>query len=461
MTEGGPSEAKRSRADVEVINPESRLTEPDLLTRIFEVAPTENPVVKFVRNVSHHPISVIDENNPILECFWAGSALDLVRPSDIKQKIVFSIVKKNGTKLVEGDEKFMCLPWTGVHGLFSNLQISVNGTVIDDANGLLLHRAATYLRIMKNRREFDNELLLAGIHVGSKTEHEDTTTFATENVTSKQAMLHRSKRITWISSIMSPLFQQDELLPTHTSIRFKYTKASPEHILTMADTKDGNDYKLVIHSFEIIIPKIRVPDSVIMALETRLQETPAKYKMRKWTSTYLSIPANIQNYTNEGFMSGPTPLFSVITFIESARHVGSYAYVSTKYNDFSLLSVKLCLEDENEIREALTQDDLDKSAPVLALLEGLGIYNHPASGRDCVITLNNFDKGLQTYFFNHCNDSRVNPDVYQELKKGNMRLELKLKAAHTETIVAIIHCIHQAELKIYGDRRVLFEDTST
>src|SRR5579859_2263888 len=103
----------------------------------------------------------------------------------------------------------------------------------------------------------------------------------------------------------------------------------------------------------------------------------------------------------------------------------------------------------------------DNSEPVFALLRGLGIYNNPASGRDCLITKDNFNKGNQIFFFSHTNDTRINPDLYQELKRGNMKFELRLAATKDHAIVAIIHSIYQAELKIYGDRRVLFEEAST
>jgi hypothetical protein len=454
--------AKMAKPAVALINPKSAMLPADIL-RITDVAPTENPIVKWSRDVRYHVISVIDENNDQMEIYVQPSPLELIRPSGIRAEIIFSITTPGGLALDDAKvTKKISLPWNGIYGMFTNLQVWVNEYMIDDANNLQLQRSSVVLQTMKNKREFENELLLAGVFIGKMTEHDDvmTDTVETENSKRCQALIKGSKPITWSGPIHTPICDQDKVLPPNTSLRFKFTRASMKHILCLVADGDAADYKLKIHSFQLIVPKLRIPEEAAAAIAIRLNETPARYKMRRIMSTYLTIPPKISSYTNSGFLSGTAPLFSLLTLMDPALLNGAYRKSSTKYDDYGLRTIQLCLEDEWDLREPIRMTAEDNTQPVFQLLRGLGIYNNPASGRDCIINRDNFNKGHQIFFFTHTNDSIVNPDIYQELKGGGMKFEANLAAAKDEPIVVVSHHFYQSELKLYGDRKALFEDAS-
>jgi hypothetical protein len=452
---GGYSNSSTA-SSIAVINPNSKFLEPEVL-KCFNNRSIESPAILSERKVSYHPLTPMDENNSQVEVFMNGSATDFTRPSGIMQKVTVKVTKADGDALEAADVVKLSLPWGGMHGIWMNQQIWINEVVVDDSNSLHIHRCNAYLLTQKWEHHLDNELLLAGVHMEPPHVYEVLDKTKSENSKAKQEAMKESHLITWVGKIISPITETPHLFPPMTSIRIKWTKAPVKQILHCNDTY-GENYKFHFVSCELIVPKLKLDPEVAMAFETTLHREPAKYPMRRWVSTYLSLPQSISRYSTDGYMSGDMPMFTICALTNADSFVGSYFKSPTRYETFNLRSIKICLEEESEIREAIKMTDLDHTQPVLALLEGLNILHNTDSARNCVINRETFMQGEQLFFFNHCNDSRVNPDVYQGLKRGNMRFQLELERGHDKPIVVLFHSIFQAEMKIYGDRRVMFEN---
>ena len=472
---GGQATAPPYGKRVKLINVQSQILPPAEAMSMFSTQPTQNPDVLQVRQVAYRPTTSLDDRNDIIEILMTGSFNEYVRPKDMRLRIKGKIVKADGTDMthkvigraagdgvtaitaVTGDHEKLTLSWMGMYGFFSDQQVYVNGEMIDTSNNQFQHRAATYLRTHVDTKQLENEYNFAGVVTSYPQNLDNYTETANvrDNVYEKTQDIYNSKEFTYTGRIMTPLCECTGYLPTNTEIRFVWKKSDAKHYLNCADA-DADKWMLKITSMELLVPKLRLDPALAMNLEARMQQGPAKFPMRNWTTTFISMAQGQKQIIQEGWMSGDSPLYIIATMIDPARFHGKASLSSTKYDEFNLREMKICLEDEHERRLPIKITPDDKSQAVLTLLESLG-YLDPMNYKKCLIGRNNF-KDLPVFFFNETNDTVIHSDVYSEMKAGNQRIELELETPHNGTIIIVLHCIFQAELKIFADRRVMFHN---
>src|SRR5271170_418529 len=446
---------------VEMVNPKSRIHDPTLLNS-FAVADTEPSIIESIRKVSYLPIGTLSANNPSIEVLIHPSGRDIFKPKEIMAEIKLRFTAADGTTaLTSGDvtDKFV-ITWMGLYGLFTNQKIFINEQIICDSNGLNLQRSAHQLLTQKSKKQFENELLLAGVHLPSPGKHDSTIAKENANAKAKQALMVDSNTITWTGPIFTPLADPDEefILPTNTSMRFQWTKASLAQILTCT-VADAAKVQMHIDSFKVIVPKIRIDEESALALERTLQSHPCVYKLRKWVSTYITIPPGLSSSVLDGFYSGETPLYTLVSFLTPARLQGGFLIDSACFSDNKLQSLQVCIDEEEEYRQPIRQDEHNVNEPSLALLEGLDLFNKSNQARDLVINRDNFASGFQVYLFNHCSDSKISPDSWMPLKRGHMRFKFQIKDALTgSSIVVLFNMVFQAKMSIHADRTITFHN---
>ena len=490
---------------IKLVNVKSKLLPPDEALGMFDVPPTQNPDVLAVRYVSYHPQTALDDKNDIIEILVTGSFNEYVRPKDIKMRVKARLVlaagggtamattdtgssssgenedaaenettNTNGTTPAESaagkkptnaneanlaPHKKVSLSWLGMYALFSDQQVYVNGQLIDSSNNLFQHQAAVKLRTHTALKQLLSEYRYAGVNVTypHRMDNYLLDEKVWDNCYEKSLDIIGSQEFTYVGKVLTPLCDSNNYLPTNTDLRIKWKKADAKHYLMAKDATEGVKYELKITGMELIVPKLRLRDPLAITLETKLRSEPAKFYLRNWMTTFISMAQQQKQIIQEGWMSGDAPLYVIATLCHPDRFNGSYNKATTKYDDFGLLQMKICLEDEHEHRRPIRITPQDNSEAVMSILQSLG-YLDPNNPKECLIGKYNWGKGLQTFFFNETNDSVIHEGVYQEMKSGNQRIELELAATKDHTIMIVLHCIFQSELSIYADRQVTFHN---
>lgn len=451
------SAAKRARKDagaVEVVNPGSRFLESEIMD-MFSIPPTISPVVEWVRDISYYPISSLDSSNSIIEFYISPSATELIRPSGIMLEVEFRVTLKDGvTQLGQNQEKDIGLSSFGLYSLFSNQQISLNEIVIDDSNNLHLHRCAVDILLNKSKENFDDELLLAGVYKNDIQKELDALDSTVQ--TNFQAGFKSVKPTTWIGPLITGLCKQKSLLPTNTSLRVKFTKAIQQHYF-FTTTANRDKYKFVINKCRLIVPKVRLEQNTALAVETSLASKNIHYKIERYSSNYMTISKAIQNNVLDTFHIGLCPLFTVVTFVDSTAFSGTYGKNPVNYIISNLSHLKVCMEEESELRQGIRVTPENISEPMLALLRGTRRFGNPYMPT-LAIKPEEFKKWYALFFFSHLKDPEVRMDAFHELKRGNMRFQVEWRETEDNKNVAVIfHMMFLSDLQITGDRRILYE----
>lgn len=451
------SVAAAAAGGIEVVNPNSRLLESEIMN-MFSIPPTFSPVIQWVRNISYYPISVLDDNNNTIEFYISPSATELIRPSGILMEVKVAVQEAvSGDALDANGIKEIGLNHLGMYSLFSNQQVSINEIVVDDSNNLHTHRCAVDMLLHRSRKEYDNELKLAGVQINDPPEKFDNIAEKTNKAQNAYYQPRAVAPFTWIGKLNTGIckLHNSELLPTNTSLRFKFTRAPKNQILITSEA-NKEKYKVVIQSCRLIIPNIRLDDHTAMAIESALSQRNIHYKIERYSSSYMTIDKNLQTNVLNGFHIGLTPLFTVVTMLDSDRFTGKATENPNVYNCKDLKMLKVCSEEESEYREPLRLEAGNYTEPMLALLRGTNRFgNHWAPSM--IITEENFKHGLSLLFFSHLPDPEVRMDAFHALKRGNMRFQIEWTAPENKAITVVFHMMYLSDLQITGDRRVLYE----
>jgi hypothetical protein len=443
--------------DATALTPVVHTSDPDDMIDLFSVPPNKPATILWIKNVYLHPLSPLDENNPIQEFVMQPSSLEYAQLNRIRLKLKFKILKMNNAELTADESKKVTVTRLGLYGFFSDLKISVNGVIVESTNDHYIHQNQIHISTTKSEKEILTDLKLAGVLPCTNGMLDEVQLSNDDAFKQRQAEMASSKEVTWTGYLRTPLMMdsQRKLLPTNVSLRVTLTKANNEHIIIVGDDDVGK-YKVKITDIQLVIPKVRLNDESSLAIEQNLHRDDAVYKFNRFQSSYITLAPGIQSTILETILTGNSPIATWVTMTNIDRHQGKENLNSLKYDDFKLRSMKVNLEEESDIRESLKVTATDVHEPILALYEGLNIMNHPYNF--ITITKDNFNKGLQMYLFSHTNSTVIEDySDLQHLKRGNIKFQLDLRETHNKGIVIIFHMIFVSHMRITSDRRVLID----
>src|SRR5271170_192947 len=461
---------KRQRLDadagpsttVEVVNPEGGYAHPSLVD-IFSVAPMAPPEIEWIKLIDYYPENTLDENNPSVDFNLLGSQLEFLDMGrgemELTGAVELATAGDDGSKKIGANEhkKFAVTPM-GMYGLWKDVETSYNSIIVETSNGLLMWQNHAEMMTTMPQQKIETEMAMAGVYFDSPGKMDSMTITAGENdgLADVQTQWALSAPVTWRGKIaLHGILSSKKLLPLNVGVRIKYTRNKQEHLLRTAEG-DKNKYKFVIKSIKLKIPKLRLSNESALAIETQLQRQNAHYKVKKYLSTFITVPANIQSQTITNLYSGASPLCTLITMLDSNdRFQGTMAKNSYMYSDNGVRKIRMNLDDESEMRDPIRVDDKNVTDAVQRLWESFGYYHHPY--KSCIINADNFNDGKQIYTFNGCNFYEIREDFYSILKRGNMIFQVDFKDKLDAPIVVLVHMIFLTDVQITADRRILHE----
>jgi hypothetical protein len=431
--------------------------EPFDMIDMFSVHGAKPATILWQKNQYLNPLSPLDDANPIIEFTMQPSSLDFARLNRIRLKVKFKVVKNDGTAIEAGDKEKFTVTDLGLFGFFSDLKIFLNGIVVESTNGMWIHQNQIWMYTTKSGTEIQRDFELAGVVLNEKGVS-DAIDFNKEQSSykSRQKTFELSNEVTWTCPIRTPLMMdsQRKLLPTNVSMRIVLTRASNNQIIRVNLAGDTGKYAIKITECQLIIPKVRIDNDSALAIEQMMRKRDVVYRFNRFQSSYFTMAAGIQSTILETILSANSPLCTYVTMCDVDRFQGLDYKNPVLYSDFNLREMKLSLEEETEIREAIKVTAQYVHEAILALYEGLDILHHPT--RTIPITVYNFKNGFNIYLFNHTNSTVIaNYSDLQSLKRGNIRFQIDFSATNTNAIVIINHMIFVSEVKITHDRRVL------
>ena len=418
---------------------------------IFIVPPTQTSI-ESGSTVEYNPIASIADGTPI-EFSITGGGQDYIDLSNTELYVKVKVLRADNTPITATDPvgPINLL----LHSLFSEVDISLNDTVVTSSNNTYAYRA--YLETLLSygpsakKSQLTSALYYKDVagHMNDSNPHDEDS----KNVGFKSRSAFSTRgTFDMVGIIHSDLFFQSKFLLNDINIKIRLVRNKDSFCLMGA--ADAT-FKIRIVDCKLHVRKVRLSPSVFVAHAKALEKGNAKYPIKRTVCKTFTIPAGNLDASQESLFSGQLPTRIVIGCVQNRGFNGAYNLNPFNFEHFNLTQVKIYLDGQQHSIRPLETDFANHLyvTAYTSLFAGTGkLYKDEGNG----LTREDFEGGYALYAFD------LTPDLadgghFNLLKQGNVRLDLKFGAALESTINVIAYAEFENCLEVDRSRNIIFD----
>ena len=419
---------------------------------LFTLQPTQTSIEESAV-VEYHPISSIQNKGPI-EFDVTGTGDQYIDVSNIQLYIRAKITKRDGNNL---EPNSTAAPVNLLlHSMFSQIDISLNGTLISNATNTYPYRALletllTYGEDAKHSQLTcqlfykDEAGYMDSVLVGNQGGNRPNT-----GLQNRRTITKESKEFDMVGRLHADLFFQERYLLNEVGIKIRLIRSKDDFCL-MGVPQDAT--LQVIHA-ALFVRKVKLSPSVFLAHADSLQTSTAKYPIKRCVCKALAIPQNYSDMTYEKLITGQLPTRVVIGLVDNAAFNGARNLNPFNFQNFNVSEVALFLDGQQSQTSRPIELNYDKGL----FIHG---YNSLFAGtvklnRDegLQIARLDYDRGYALYAYDLTADLD-GEDHYNLIRHGNVRLCLKFATPLPQPLTIIAYAEFDNVLEISKDRQIL------
>ena len=411
--------------------------------------------------IQFQPLTNIVDAGPI-EFVINGSSDTYLDLAQTMLHVQAKIVGANGAAL---DDDVPVAPVNlMLQSLFSEVDVSLNDRVITPSTNTYQYRSV-FESLLSYGPAAKSSHLTSGLFYKDSAGKMDVTDPTIEDVDNRNEGLHQrflhtkgSKLVDLIGPIHADIFFQDKLLLNGVSMKIKLHRSKDSFCL-MSSTPDA-DYKVKIQSATLYIRRVSVNPTVALAQANTLEQTTAKYPLRRVEVKTFPISQGNQSFTRERMFLGQTPKRIVIGCVENTAINGDFKKNPYNFKHFNLNFLALYIDGEQLPWKPLKPKFVGPDSNYLMAYQTLfsGLNNlHQNSGND--ISRSDYANGYTLYAFD------LTPDLcsgghFNLIRSGNVRLELAFRDPLINTVNVLVYAEYDSILEIDKSRNILIDYSS-
>ncbi|KAK3916679.1 hypothetical protein KUF71_006330 [Frankliniella fusca] len=293
-------------------------TELDLwITYLTQLAQEKSTVQVF------NPLANFDSSNTIeLEVPGVGySYLDLPHMMlYTKQKIV----NADGSDITAADNSDATLVNYGFHAQWSQVDVSINGTVISQSTLTYPYRAFIETKLNYDKAAKDTHLRESGAqrmwyedspgHLDSLNGEENL------GLAARRSRTRQSRVFEMMGPLHLDLGNVDKLLLNNCSLRIKLTRNRDSFALM--STKASEKIKLL--DVKLVVRRVTISPSVLLAHAQALEKSHAKYPVNRIDIKTVTITQGLRDKTIDNLFLNSLPQRVIIGFVDNRAFNGDY-----------------------------------------------------------------------------------------------------------------------------------------
>lgn len=249
--------------------------------------------------IEYRPIASITDSNSPLEFLISGDdSYALIDLASTKIELRAKILREDGTPL-KGDEDTVCPINKFLDSLFEHVSIELNGHTITPPSNLY-HYRSIFENILSYSREAQTTHLSAGLFY--KDEHSKMNDVDAKGFKARKNMLKEGV-VELSSYIHSDLLTQDKFLFNNVSVRIKFFRNKIGFILQKKGG-DENNYRVDILDAVLLVRKMKISPSVVVAHEKTLTRSNMKYPINRVEVKAVSISKDTETTSLDNIIIG-------------------------------------------------------------------------------------------------------------------------------------------------------------
>jgi len=419
---------------------------------LFSVPPTQTSM-EHGNWVEYHPVTTLSDGSPI-EFDVSGTGDDYVDFANTMLYVKAKVTKANGEDL---DDDAKAAPTNlFLHSLFSQVDISLNGTLITSSTNTYPYRAMLETLLSYGHDAKTSQLTSALYYKDtagkmSSVDVAATGADANEGMKARARLAAGSRVIDMMGRIHADIFFQERYMLNEVNTRIKLVRSRDAFCL-MGEA----DNKVKITHASLFVRKVKLMPSVFLAHARALERGTAKYPIRRVVCKSFTIPQQYRDVNHEKLFSGQLPTRIVIGLVENAAFNGNKSRNPFDFKHFGLNEIALYLDGQQ-------QHALRPIEPNFADGQYIRAYNTVFAGtgklgadEGLFIDRDDFGKGYALYAFDLTADLGED-DHFSLLRQGSVRLALKFTTALENTVTVIAYAEFENVIEIDRDRNVVFD----
>jgi len=420
---------------------------------LFGVQPTQTSVQE-ASIVEYQPISSVQNDAP-LDFDVPGTGEDYIDTANVLLYVRAKITRNDGTALAGASTAAPVNLM--LHSMFSQVDISLNGTLISSSTNTYPYRAM-YETLLSYGEDAKKSQLTCELFYKDDAGRMDSTVIAEAEgvqpnggLQSRRTHVVGSREFDMIGRIHGDIFFQERYLLNEVGMRLKLVRSKDAFCLM-----GENDAKLHITHASLFVRKVKLSPSVFLAQAKALENATAKYPIKRTVCKAFAIPQNYRDITYEKLVSGQLPTRLVVGLVNNASFNGRRDRNPFYFQHYNLSEIAVYLDGQQQHSLKPIQPNFELGQFVRAyntLFSGTGKLNRDEGIQ---ISRDEYDKGYTLYAFDLTADL-AEDDHFSLVKQGNLRLALKFANPLPHTVTVITYAEFDNVIELDRDRNVLLD----
>jgi hypothetical protein len=405
--------------------------------------------------VEYHPISNITGGAPI-EFDVTATGDDYLDLANSFLCVRAKITRINGDDLDAADTVGPVNNF--LHSLFSQVDVSLNGTLITSSMNTYAYRAYIETLLSYGVDAKTSQLTSALFYKDEAGKMDKPNPLAANaadrnsGLVSRQTFSAESHEIDMIGRIHTDICFQDRYMLNEVNAKIKLIRSQDAFCLMATGAQQ---FKVVVTEASLLVRKVKISPSVYLAHAKTLENGTAKYPIRRVICKSFTIPAGYLDVSHEKLFSGQLPIRLIVGLVDNTAYNGDRERNPFNFRHFSLTEIGIYLDGQLYGLKPLKLDFA--AGRYVAAYAGLfGGTNKINRDEGNGLSRTDFSNGYALYAYD------LTPDLGEDdhvnlTRQGTVRLNLKFGAALAQTVTVVAYAEFENLIEIDRNRNVVFD----
>jgi len=393
----------------------------------------------------------VGDDSPI-EFDINGTGEDYIDLANTMLEVRAKIVRPGGTNIA--DDTAVGPVNLFLHSLFSQVGISLNGTQVTTSTNTYPYRAMIET-LLSYGDDAKKSQLTSSMFYEDQPDRMDVVDFADA---ARNSGLYKRSRFTAASHVVDmmgriheDIFFQNRYLLNEVNMKIKLVRTRNAFCLMAAA-----EFHVKIESAIMFVRKVKLSPSVFLAHAKALENSTAKYPIRRAVCKTITIPNTFRDVSHEKLFSGQLPSRLVIGIVGNEAFNGTFNRNPFNFAHYNLMEISVYFDGQQQYGIKPLTTNFTDGLYVRAyntLFSGTGkLFKDEGNSID----RKTFSQGCALYAFDLSPDLGED-DHFSLRKQGSVRLVLKFRQAPAENVSVIAYAEFENVIEIDRNRNVIYD----
>lgn len=413
---------------------------------LFQLPPTQTAVQDGLW-VEYHPLATLAQSAPI-EFSISGNTVDYLDFDHTYLNLKAKITKPDGTDIDDGANVAPVNYW--MHTLFSQVDVFLNDTLVTPSENTYPYRAYIEATLNYGREAKKSHLTSSMYYRDSANHFDDVQGDANSGLKVRRDQSSRSKVIDMIGRLHCDIFHQERYLINGVDVKIRLIPSKSVFNL-MSDT---GEFKSVITHASMFVRKVKLNPAVSLAHAKALEKGTVKLPLKRVLTKVFSIATGSLSVVKDNLFLTQTPNRLVIGLVDSSAFNGLATKNPFNFRTYNLNFLSLYLDGKQIPSKPLTPNYLNQQfiRAYYSLVTATGLANKDAGS---YIEKRDFPLGYTLYAFDLTPSLQDDNNLFELVRSGALRIEMKFERALQESVVAIVLGEMDSLIEIDKSRQIL------